>query len=1024
MRILTLAALLSLGSTAVVQAQGFRVFNERNHPYLDWQVAETSNFRIVFPAHLAGIEVEAAAIAEESYEVLSAQLGVTFDRPIRIYLSDEDEIANGFAVAIGPGHTNIWVHVNETAEIWTGEEKWLRKVIAHELAHIFHYRAVRSPLGLAQELVANPMPRFWTEGLAQYLTEDWDAQRGDRWLRTAVFEGRLSYEDGTSPWAGRLLYASGNSQVRYLAQTYGDTTITNILEHRRRFLPGIPVHDFYSAFQAVLGKPYREFYDEWRKHVGVYYNTLAGQMERVDSLGAPLRIPGHFVYDAAYSPDTSLVAALVLTSVERPVRRLAVIRGLTDTLQQRHVSVIAEGNVSGPVAWRADGAAVAYTRRLRGDHGSLINDIFVHDLEASRTTRLTYSRRASYPTFAPDGRIAYIVNEGPMANIFILEPTSGVERRLTALTGDVQLVGLRWSPDGSRLVTHRFEGDGSRHLVLVDAETGAIEALGVSDPTTDDRLPVWSPDGNQLAFTSLRDDVPNVFVVDVPPVGGGQLAATGHKTQDAGHGTQAGAQAGGQVGDAGPGREALSVRRATHVFTGATVTDWLPADEVHPQGRLVVVSSESQRRERAYLIDATREVIVEAPPAAPLPYTLWTTHRPDHELPAQIDPRPDLITARSGYNSWRNITHAMTLVLPYSELDGSEYGITGATAWFEPLGKHEILAFGSVSLRRPREETFAALIYRNNQLKPSLTFSLYRYPDPARWYGTSILVEDLAGIDVSASLPLDLFTLPFFGMRLDARARYAHATPFDPEAFVDIETTTPLLPPEAGYRAELRFGLTAKHQRPYRFNNIYPLDGTGLRVRTTIGLPVLGAETNFVRPDVQSYWVSPEMGIGRFYLYGRAQAQFGRTLAQDVIGLSRYDDIDLQLPMLEPVTLSDTERVRGYRSYAIGDRMLFGTIEYRLPPVINLQTRILGFLNLGRVSPAMFVDLGMVWSGADVSEAIRRTGVGLELKNRVSLGAFSFTHAVGAAQRWADLGERFDWDHIDLYYRIQAVLPF
>jgi hypothetical protein len=285
-------------------------------------------------------------------------------------------------------------------------------------------------------------------------------------------------------------------------------------------------------------------------------------------------------------------------------------------------------------------------------------------------------------------------------------------------------------------------------------------------------------------------------------------------------------------------------------------------------------------------------------------------------------------------------------------------------------------------------------------------------------------VEDLAGIDLAASLPLDLVTTPFTAMRVDARLRYAHATPFDQSAFDEIESTTPLLAPEAGFRAEARFGFMVKRQRPYRYNELYPLDGTGLRVRTTGGLPVMGAETRFVRPDVQAYWVSPEIGIGRFFFYGRGQAQFGQTLAQDVIGLSRYDDFDLQLPFLDPITLSDTERVRGYRSYAVGDRVLFGTVEYRLPPVFDLQTRLLGILTLGRVSPALFVDSGVVWTGSDLSNAVYRTGVGLELKNRVLLGGFPLVHAVGVAQRGEDLGVRLDWPSVDLYYRIQAALPF
>ena len=58
--------------------------------------------------------------------------------------------------------------------------------------------------------------------------------------------------------------------------------------------------------------------------------------------------------------------------------------------------------------------------------------------------------------------------------------------------------------------------------------------------------------------------------------------------------------------------------------------------------------------------------------------------------------------------------------------------------------------------------------------------------------------------------------------------------------------------------------------------------------------------------------MSPQIGIGRFYAYGRATAQFGKLLAQDYIGLSRYDDFDIQLPILGAITLDDAERVRGY----------------------------------------------------------------------------------------------------------------
>ena len=434
------------------------------------------------------------------------------------------------------------------------------------------------------------------------------------------------------------------------------------------------------------------------------------------------------------------------------------------------------------------------------------------------------------------------------------------------------------------------------------------------------------------------------------------------------------------------------------------------------------MTSESKRRERAFTVDARRTATVETPPSAPPAYSGWTEHRPARTIPNAVAAEPGLVQKRYGYSSWRNLTHGATFALPYYD-NPDDWGLFGTTLWLEPLGKHLLLGLVSVSIPDPAGKTIGLLSYTNNQLVPTFTLNLYRYPSPARWYGSSFLIEDLVGGDLSVSVPLDWTAAPFTSTTADARLRYAWADPFDDSAFDEIETTG-LLQPETGYRSELRLGLTYKKQRPYRYNDLYPLDGVGLRARVTGGAPVLGSDARFVRPDLSAFWVSPQLGIGRFYVYGRAQAQFGETLAQDFVGLSRYDDIDLQLPMLDPVTLSDTERVRGYRRYAVGDRLLFGTVEYRMPPVFDLQTRLLGFLSVGRVSPALFADVGMVWTGADFGEAVRRTGVGLELKNRISLGDFPLVHALGIAQPWRDVGRTVEWDALDLYYRVQATLPF
>jgi hypothetical protein len=489
--------------------------------------------------------------------------------------------------------------------------------------------------------------------------------------------------------------------------------------------------------------------------------------------------------------------------------------------------------------------------------------------------------------------------------------------------------------------------------------------------------------------------------------------------------------------DGGPRGELLETR-VTYVFSGAAVHAWLPADTARPEGRLVLVSSETKRRDRAYVVDATRRpsVPVDAGGAltwVPPAYAAWTQERPRAEVPTRIEPDSALVRRRYGYNSLRNLTHAITLPLPYADPgengrfgDGDDdIGVFANSIWIEPLNKHRLFVLAGVSVTRFVDRSFLLLEYVNNTQAPSIATTLYRFPSPSSFYGDNLLVENLTGGDVSATLPLDLTDRPFRQHLVGLRVRYAYAEPYD-LSDPDFEADGgPLPQPEDGFRADVQVGYAYKFQRPYRWNVIYPLDGLGLRARLTVGAPVLWSENRFVRPDLDAYWVSPESGIGRFYVRGRATAVFGRTLAQDYVGLARFDDVDVQLPYLGAVTLDDAERVRGTRRYAIGTRVLFGTIEYRMPPVFNLGTNLLGIVKLGRVSPALFLDAGMVWTGSDIDGAIRRAGAGFELKNVLSLGGFELLHSIGVAVPWDRLGATdLVWDDVDLYYRLQAAVPF
>ncbi len=972
--------LLLGGVTLPGQAQSFSTVTGRNHPEIDWRVAATEHFEIMHPARLDDIAAEAAPIAEATYDTLSATLDVTFDERIRVYLSDQDALVNGFAVPFGTGYTDIWVNTNDWARAFTGPSPWLRLVLAHELTHLFHYEAVRTDLGLWAFALGGSFPRVWTEGLAQYQAETWNAQRGERWLRAAVLDDALAYDDGRSLRNGQLLYASGHSQVRYFAQQHGDSTLTDLLHHKRDALFGLAkVHDFEDAFQATVGQSYEAFYEQWRRDVNVYYNTLAGQLETLDSLRTDtLNVPGQYVEDLAYSPDTSRVAVLSRLSSEHPVQRLHVIDRSSGRIKD-----VAEGAIEPSVAWHPDGTRIAFSRQTRAAHGSLADDLFVVGADGDNERRLTYGRRTSAPTYGPDGkRLAFVATADGTADVHVRTEATGRTRRVTNHEDDTQITGLQWHPSRDTLAFARI-AEGERELVVYDLNTGASAA--VTDPASDERRPIWSPDGAQLAYTSLRDGVPNAFVYDLPTD---------------------------------------THRRATRLVRGATVHDWVPVDssfrtnaaESAADEALVTSTTLTKARDGAFRIPANRTARA-AEPSVPGPYADWTTTKPPRTIPRQMDPDPSLIEARSAYDALSNLTHRASLGLPYYS-STNDFGIAGGTSWTEPLGKHTLNAVGRLSFPEPGTKSEGVASYLNRQLAPTLGLTVFSASSSARIYGNDLLVEDRTGGDLTARWPLDWRVRPYVSTSVSARLRYADLDPLDRGDFTSLG---PLSPPQAGQQASLRLQFTRRKRPPYRHALVHPLDGWGLRLRATGAAEVLGGDTSFLRGDVAGYSVLPSVGAHRLSLYGRLQAQTGASFPQDYVGLSRYDAVDLPLPGTVPFSLGNAERVRGYRRYVLGNRVAFGRAEYRMPLASSLRTDVLGLVALGHTTLSAFVDGGMVWRNADLRGGVQQLGTGAEVKNALRLFGVRVGHALGVAQPAAELGTR---DGVHLYYRVQTAFPF
>ena len=185
-----------------------------------------------------------------------------------------------------------------------------------------------------------------------------------------------------------------------------------------------------------------------------------------------------------------------------------------------------------------DGELVAYVvSRLDLEADESKSRIQVVPFAGGASRPLTRAdRSASHPRFSPDGtRLGFLAaGEKDRTQIWVLPLAGGEARELTRLPGGVS--SFRWAPDGSSLAVVamdpapdadlpeserkprplvidrlQFKRDGRgylddrrRRIHLVDAKTGDHRQLTFGP--YDDGDPVFSPDGTEIVFTSVRPE--------------------------------------------------------------------------------------------------------------------------------------------------------------------------------------------------------------------------------------------------------------------------------------------------------------------------------------------------------------------------------------------------------------------------------------------------------------------------------------------------------------------------------------
>jgi serine/threonine protein kinase len=126
------------------------------------------------------------------------------------------------------------------------------------------------------------------------------------------------------------------------------------------------------------------------------------------------------------------------------------------------------------------------------------------------------------PSITPVGgatQIAFASNRTGTYQVWLMNSDGTLQRQLTNLSeGACQ---PNWSPDGKRLLfispcLGKKDSYPGANIYIIDIEGVKTEPLEVEPSALGDYDPAWSPDGNRIAFTSLRvNNKPHVFVFNL-----------------------------------------------------------------------------------------------------------------------------------------------------------------------------------------------------------------------------------------------------------------------------------------------------------------------------------------------------------------------------------------------------------------------------------------------------------------------------------------------------------------------------
>jgi len=458
-RLIGTLALLSLFSSA--SAQFYFGQNKVQYTRFDWQVLTTEHFKIYFYQEEEEIAEIGAQLAEEAYREFSGLFNLVIDHPVPLILYSSPnyfEQTNVIPDMIDEGTGGFTEFFKGRVVMpYTGSFAEFKKVLRHELIHVFTLEKISSVLKGHKKTRAPYTPLWFTEGIAEAWSRPEDDQARMVMTDLVVNNILVSVPNLYQISGSFMMYKEGESFVRFLSETYGSDRLLQLFENWWRG------ETFEELVYLTYQKDLKKLGEEWEFALKQRFYPQVADREFPDRHTKKLSSGG--------------------LSVEPTPVTLHMGKDAGDWVVYKANRLGYSGLYMAPI----NGGQRKPETLVKGERSRAFESLHLFRSGIAANSR---------------GEVAFVSKNNEKDRLYIYSIYRREVIEEYDFPGLIEISSPAWSQDETKLCFEGMEKSGYSDLYTVERQSKKLERL--TSDIYEDRDPVFSADGTSILFASDR----------------------------------------------------------------------------------------------------------------------------------------------------------------------------------------------------------------------------------------------------------------------------------------------------------------------------------------------------------------------------------------------------------------------------------------------------------------------------------------------------------------------------------------